>query len=126
MAAVISGRVALVCRFGRFALGDALCFALGQIALVKRHLAIVGNGHIDPPAFALRSGRELVAMEILPIGQNDNIAPPVRDIGRLAFLDGRALRVLELAHIAEIAVLLEQVFDDTALIGFKVEQRDAG
>ena len=36
------------------------------------------------------------------------------------------LRVLELAHLAEIAVLLEQVFNDTALIGFKVEQRDAG
>ena len=111
---------------GRFAFGDAFCFALCQIAFVKRHFAIVSNGNIDPPAFALGGGGKLVAMEVLPIGQNDNIAPSVPDIRSLAFLDGRALRVLELAHVPEIAVLLEQVFDDTALIGFKVEQRDAG
>ena len=58
--------------------------------------------------------------------KNDDLAPARFKVSQAARLDRRALRFPERISVGEIAVVAEQVGDDLAGVGGKVEQRDTG
>jgi hypothetical protein len=65
-------------------------------------------------------------MEIAARFDHDGVGPASVEKGPPLGLDRRALRFPEILRACEIAVLAEQVGDDPALVGCKVEDGVAG